>query len=109
FWVCIVSGIGFCVGGVFVPPIIGVGVVLLSGAIAIAKDASAAPVQIVQENGSRAVADDNQSSSNDGIEFDMHVDMIHHHRRGGYQQVRNPSPEHKNNESKENSSSHDSK
>ena len=101
FWACIVSGVGFCVGGVFVPPLIGVGVVLLSGAIAIAKDTSPVIVQNILEHRPHHDDDNRSSSSGENVGVNVQVDLSHrHHTRS--RQFTDPIPNQPDIEHKEN-------
>jgi hypothetical protein len=101
FWACIVSGVGFCIGGIFMPPLVGVGVVLLSGAIAIAKDTTPVVVQNILEHRPHH-DDDNLSSSNDeNVGVNVQVDLTHrHHTRS--RQFTDPIPNEPDIEHKEN-------
>jgi hypothetical protein len=101
FWACIVSGIGFCVGGVFMPPLIPVGVVLLTGAIAIAKDTAPVVVQNILEHRPHHADDNQSSSSGENVGVNVQVDLTHrHHTRS--RQFTDPIPNQPDIEHKEN-------
>ena len=83
FWALLISGIGFCIGGCFVPVLIPVGGILLSGAIALARDTEAVPVQNAPsdpppppESEIQAARDDS-----DGVDVSLHFDFDRHYRR----------------------------
>ena len=83
FWALLIAGIGLCIGGAFVPVLIPVGGILLSGAIALARDVEAEPVQnapadlpLLPESEIPAV-----QYNNDAVDVSLHFDFDRHYRR----------------------------
>jgi hypothetical protein len=101
FWALIVSGVGCCVGGAFFPPLIPVGAALLSGAIAIARDAPPSSERNTQAHQPNRADDNQSSSSGENVDVNVQVDLTHrHHARS--RQFTDPIPNEPNIEHKEN-------
>ena len=83
FWALLIAGIGFCIGGAFVPVLIPVGGILLSGAIALARDVEAEPVQNVPADLPPPEEPENPAveHSNDEVDVSLHFDFDRHYRR----------------------------
>ena len=85
FYALLVSGVGLCIGGVFLPPLIPVGAALIAGAVSVGQN-------LVQSNEPRSQQADpvhppipeiatveKDSPSSDSLEVDLHIGHRKHH------------------------------
>jgi hypothetical protein len=84
FYGLLVAGVGLCVGGVFVPPLIPVGATLLAGAVAVAQNLTQStqlqPQQARRVRPRAAVIEivDQGNQSSDSLEVDLHIEHRKH-------------------------------
>lgn len=83
FWGLLVAGVGFCVGGIFFPPLIAASGACFSVAIALAKGEPREEAYIHRSNPNAPIEDNKSDSSDDKLDLDVHtqVNVNRHHRR----------------------------
>jgi hypothetical protein len=79
FYALLVVGVGFCVGGVFVPALFPVGIACISAAVAVAQNLSQQsqpqpqPIPLDHPESNPAEIDIHVPQSDDSLEVDLHI------------------------------------
>ncbi len=86
FYSLLIVGVGLCIGGVFVPPLIAVGAAVLAGAVAVAQtipqpiDVQLQPAPLIRPESNPILRISPRNQSDESLEIELHIERRRHRR-----------------------------
>ncbi len=78
FYGLLVAGVGLCVGGIFVPPLIPVGAALIAGAVSVGQNLVQSNRSEARDRPQVAASENKPPQCDDNIEIDVHIEHRPH-------------------------------